>query len=120
MCRPRAGHGWTAFFRGDKMVKLICNGHGKWVTTGVAKDWPRCRRCRRPEDMMPDGSLCSICYYYKTDRHGRDFWACKKDYLFPYNIGKRSMEHMKWDRSPLEDPRVDWREYLKTQMAGRH
>jgi hypothetical protein len=120
MARPRAGHGRTAFFRNGKMVWLIGDCHGRWVTTYEAKKWPRCERCRRPEHIMPEGSkLCTTCYYYKSLPKG-EFWNRKEDYLFPYNIGKRSMEHMGWDRGPLEDPRVNWRQYLRAQMAGRH
>lgn len=122
MGRPRAGHGWTAFRRGERIIWLMCDCHGRWVTTGMAKDWPRCARCRRPEQMMPDDSgLCVSCFYYKSNRSGDGFWSRKGDYLFPYNIGRRSQFENEWDRRPLEDPRVNWRAYLKTQpLWPRH
>lgn len=120
MGRPRAGHGWTAFRRGRKLIWLIGDCHGRWVTTGVAKDWPRCTRCRRPEHMMPeDSGLCVHCFYYGTERSGEWFWSRKEDYLFPYNIGDRSMRQ-DWDRRPLENPKVNWREYLRTQPNYGH
>lgn len=114
--RPRAGHGWTGFFRGKNFIKLICDCNGRWVTTGVASSWPRCSLCRKPEDQMPSGSdLCVHCYYYKSpERDVEWFWAHKDDYLFPYNIGSRSTG-IGWDRRPLSDPKVNWRKYLKTQ-----
>jgi len=115
MGRPRAGHGWTGFFRNGRMIKLIYDAHGRMVTTGVAKDWPRCSRCRKPEDMMPeDSGLCTTCFYYKSGRGADWFWSRENDYLFPYNIGRR-VTNSTLDRSPLEDHRVDWRVYLKTQ-----
>lgn len=121
MGRPRAGHGWTWFERGGRTIKIIGDCHGRWVTTGEAQNWPRCKRCRKPEHIMPeDSGLCTTCFYYKSGRGADWFWSRKNDYLFPYNIGKRAMEHLPWDRAPLSDPRVNWREYLKSQMAGRH
>lgn len=117
MGRPRAGHGWTWFNRGEKSVKLIADSHGRWVTTGVAKDWPRCSRCRRPEDMLTEGK-CSHCFYY--GQHDGDwFWSRKNDYLFPYNIGSR-ITISEWDRRPLSDLKVNWREYLRTQPNYGH
>jgi len=119
MGRPRAGHGWTAFHRNGKTIWLVCDCHGRWVTTGAAKDWPRCSRCRRPEHMMPEGStLCTTCYYYHSLPRG-EFWNRDQDYLFPYNIGRRSMANL-WDMRPLSDPKVNWRAYLKTQPAWGH
>lgn len=113
--RPKAGHGWTAFHRGEKKIWLLFNCHGQMVTTGEATKWPRCARCRRPDDSLPDGRLCSTCYYYKSLPPG-EFWNREKAYLFPYNIGKRITENINhFDRRPLSDPKVDWRKYLKTQ-----
>lgn len=70
---------------------------------------------------MPENSgLCVHCYYYKSP--GRDanwFWKHDKDYLFPYNIGNRCTSS-EWDRRPLSDPKVNWREYLKTQPNWGH
>lgn len=120
MARSRAGHGWTGFFRGKKFIPLICDSHGRWVTTGIAKDWPRCKRCRKPEDMMPEESgLCTTCFYYKNDKGADWFWGRKNDYLFPYNTGSR-LTASEWDRRPLSDLKVNWREYLKTQPNYGH
>lgn len=114
--RPRAGHGWTCFSRGEKCIFLIGDCHGVWRLTSDALKWPRCSRCRRPEHLMPYSSgLCVICYYYHSLPKGT-FWDHKNDYLFPYNIGKRFLSNS-WDRRPLDDLSVDWREYLKTQQG---
>src|SRR5262245_29265845 len=89
--RPRAGHGWTGFMRGNKFISLIATCDGRWVTTGEAASWPRCSRCRKPEDQIPaESGLCVHCYYYKSpERDVNWFWAHKEDYLFPYSIGSR-------------------------------
>lgn len=121
MGRPRAGHGWTAFHRGDKTIWLLADCHGRWVTTGEAKKWQRCAKCRRPEHIMPENSgLCTSCFYYKSGRGGTWFWSRQEDYLFPYNIGRRITRNMNWDRRPLSDPKVDWRAYLRTQPMQGH
>lgn len=64
--------------------------------------------------MPEDSGLCTTCFYYKSGRDGDWFWSRDKDYLFPYNIGARITSGT-FDRSPLSDPNVNWRAYLKTQ-----
>lgn len=93
MGRPRAGHGWTYMRIGARTVDLINNDAGKWITTGHAKDWARCMRCRRPTEACPfDSGLCPICYFYKTIPV-EEFWRLHNQgyYLAPYNIGARCM-----------------------------
>lgn len=93
MGRPRAGHGWTAMTIGSRTVDLISNDAGKWITTGHAQGWPRCKRCRRPIEASPFNSgLCPICYFYKFLSVG-EFWRLHNEgyYLAPYNIGRRCM-----------------------------
>ena len=68
--------------------------------------------------MLTEGK-CSHCFYY-GQHDATWFWSREKDYLFPYNIGKRLMEYMNWDRRPLSDPKVNWRDYLKTQPGYGH
>ncbi len=94
MSRPRAGHGMTAVRRGKNLVWYISNSDGEWITTGMAKGWTRCARCRRPEEhthALSDGrQVCNTCFYYKCLPSG-EFWLHKGDYLFPYSIGRRMM-----------------------------
>ena len=114
----RAGHGWTWFTRNGKSVHLIANDAGHWITTGEAQGWARCPRCRRPFEACSIGSkgLCYICYFYKSGMPIDEFWRLHNDghYLAPYNMGRRSMAN-RFDLRGLEDLRVNWRRYLKTQ-----
>jgi hypothetical protein len=67
--------------------------------------------------MMPaDSNLCTTCYYYKFIPR-ETFWKRDKDYLFPYNIGRRMMANT-FDRRLLSDPKVNWRKHLKSQSPG--
>lgn len=65
MSRRRAGAGWIGLRTPNgKEVHLICTEKGTWVTSGVAKDWLRCDRCRRPYDDPQEAeatNLCSSC-----------------------------------------------------------
>lgn len=118
MSRPRAGHGWTSFFRNGRLIKLIADDDGRLITTGEAKGWPRCKRCRRPTRESPfNSNLCPTCYFYKTGLSHSDFWRLHEEgyYLAPYNIGRRVTMGCLLDRKPLENDAVNWREYLKTQ-----
>lgn len=98
--RPRAGHAWSAMRIGPKQrtVWIMTNDDGKWITTGHARGWPRCTRCRKPIEASPFNSgLCPICYFYKRISVD-EFWRLHKTgyYLAPYNIGKRCQrEHPK-------------------------
>lgn len=69
--------------------------------------------------MPEDSGLCTMCFYYKSGKGGEWFWSRKEDYLFPYSIGARLTANV-WDRRPLNDPKVNWREYLKTQPTWGH
>lgn len=117
--RPRAGHGWTAFYRKGQMIWLMGRWDGTWALTSEAINWPRCVRCRGPHEQSPFNSgMCSTCYFYKYI-DVKDFWRLHNAgfELAPYNIGRRLMQHTTaWDRRPLEDPKIDWRAYLKTQV----
>lgn len=118
MGRPRAGHGWTGFFRKGRFIALMTNDKGEWITTGSARGWPRCTRCRRPYEHDPfDSKMCTTCYFYKSGLPIKDFWRLHDEGhpLAPYNIGKMMMARMVWDRNPLEDPKINWRRYLKSQ-----
>jgi hypothetical protein len=89
MSRPRAGHGWTMIKRGEKYVHYIANDDGEWVPAGVACNWERCSRCRRPTQIaFGSNTLCNSCYYHKSLSPG-EFWDRKNDKYFPYNIGHK-------------------------------
>lgn len=70
--------------------------------------------------MPEDSGLCTTCFYFKSKRGADWFWSRKGDYLFPYNIGHRSQFENLWDRNPLDDPKVNWRAYMKTQPLWPH
>lgn len=92
MGRPRAGNGWSWRRIGQRNIHLIANDAGEWVPSGVASNWQRCARCRRPHEVSPFRSgVCSTCYYYKI-LPNEEFWMHEGDYLFPYNIGKRVIQ----------------------------
>lgn len=92
MSRPRAGHAWTGLTSRSDLVYLIARADGHWITSGCARGWPRCSRCRRPTEQAEYDACdarCCTCYYYHSDRGGRAFWDCKADDFFPYGIGAR-------------------------------
>lgn len=97
MSRPRAGHLWTSISqKNGKHLHLITNDAGFWITTGEAKDWRRCPRCRRPFEADPFSSgLCPICYFYKSNLPLEKFWRLYDEgyYLHPCRAGERSMKH---------------------------
>lgn len=120
MSRPRVGHGTTAFSSGGKLIWLFQDENGIWLTTGHARGWPRCTRCRRPHKSSPfDSGLCSTCYFYKTGLPADEFWRLHKTgyYLAPYNIGDRCMRQERlFDRTRLDAPHANWRAILKSQV----
>lgn len=85
MGRPRAGHGFTI----RNGVHLIADDHGEWVPSGVAAQWKRCVRCRRPTQHEFGDGLCNTCFYYKTGMTGEEFWKRERDEFFPYTIGRK-------------------------------
>lgn len=118
MARPRAGHSWTWIDVGEKNIHLIQDEAGRWLTTGQARGWPRCARCRRPERCMPfGGDVCPTCYFYKTGMPVDEFWRLHKSgyQLAPYNIGRACMKnHEILHQINLEPKR--WRSILRTQF----
>jgi hypothetical protein len=95
--RPKAGHTWTVIWRGGREIHLIQNDAGQWITTGEAKDWRRCTRCRRPFEADPfDSGLCTTCYFYKSGLPVKEFWRLHNEgyYLAPYNIGRRCTKNL--------------------------
>ncbi len=92
MGRRRAGHGYSWSRRGERSIPIIGTADGGWITTGEAQGWTRCQRCRKPEQSPQtalDGrTVCVTCYYYECLPKG-EFWTRERDYLFPYNIGRR-------------------------------
>lgn len=61
MSRRHAGHGWTRFHVGEKRVDLLMNDAGQWITTGEARGWPRCTRCRVPFETSASPELPTLC-----------------------------------------------------------
>jgi hypothetical protein len=113
--RPRVGHGWTSLLKKNgRTVHLILNYAGRWITTGEAKGWPRCKRCRRPFEASPFNSgLCTTCYFYKTGLSVKDFWRLHKEGypLAPYNIGEKSSNGLRI----LAAEKGNWRSALARQ-----
>jgi hypothetical protein len=118
MSRKRAGHASTAIIdQKGRMIWLIQRVDGVWITTGEARGWPRCRRCRRPHQQSPfDSELCSTCYFYKA-LPVDEFWRLHNAgyYLAPYNIGKRCMQNTNVLRTLYG--RRDWRARLREQLS---
>lgn len=115
MGRPRAGYGWTCFRRGKRTIALIWS-EGRWVTTGEAARWPRCIRCRRPVENLVPGEHCGGCWYrLATPEQRREHFAQR------YGVSLQNSlidSFVRWDRTPLSDPAVNWRHYLKeSQMV---
>lgn len=107
MSRPRAGSGWTRVRVGMKRVDLIWARQG-WITSGEAKDWPRCGRCRAPvEELYTDTNLC--------------FWCARKvapgDAKPEREHGDPVREHRAWSRARQAlhgiEEAPDWREHLR-------
>jgi hypothetical protein len=114
--RPRAGNAWTAVFRNGRLIPLIFSDSGKWITTGEAKGWRRCSRCRKPYELDPfESGVCSTCYFHKMIPAGT-FWSYDKHPLFPYNIGDRFRESLEPVLADL-DKAKDWRRALRERQA---
>ena len=100
--RPRAGHGWTSRKLRGRWVPVTWSPvRESYITTGEAKGWPRCTRCRKPEEPeLVRNGLCNLCYYFHSLPKGT-FWDHREEWYFPYNIGRRSMERLaqRWDAS---------------------
>jgi hypothetical protein len=116
MGRPRAGNSWCWINHNGRSIHLIQDEAGRWITTGHAKDWPRCNRCRRPHKLSPfDSGLCDICYFYSTISTD-EFWRLHNAgyALAPYNIGRACMENHELLVRLNEHPER-WRSLLKSQ-----
>lgn len=45
---------------GARIVPVIHDSIGRWFTTGEARGWPRCERCRWPSNEILD-RFCWLC-----------------------------------------------------------
>ena len=111
MSRRRAGHAWTFMkYRGRYIGFIWSPVKHAFMTSGEAMGWPRCKRCRKPEEpeLVHDG-YCNTCRYYKVIPRGT-FSSHEKDEYFPYNIGKEFMKSLR--SSIVERPR------RKRKVAG--
>ena len=115
--RRRAGHAWTFIVNKGKYIPLIQNDEGRWITTGEAKDWRRCPRCRVPFENSPfECGLCSDCYFYKVIPVS-EFWRLhdEKYFLAPYYRAKIA-GNTYIDRGELNNG--NWRKALREQIVG--
>lgn len=71
MSRRRWGHGWTSVRAGEKHVEIVLDDFGLWRTTGEARGWRRCGRCRcpiQPPVFPSDRDVCLTCWVYALRR----------------------------------------------------
>ena len=94
MSRNSAGNGWTGIQAGKKHISVMLNDAGDWITTGEARGWARCSRCRKPYESRihaerPD--VCRSCWWFHLMPR-EQFWPRHKagDPEAPYNRQPKS------------------------------
>lgn len=121
MMRPRAGHGWTGIIVGGKFIGLIQTDAGQWITTGHARGWPRCSRCRRPFErpVITSQTICPTCYFYKV-LSVEEFWRLHNEGhpLAPYNVGRKVMRNLHQLSSLRDDHFKHWRRALRPKSQS--